>query len=404
MNILQINASDSNISGASRVMFDLTLFLEKLGNDISVYSGTQCIEKDNFHKIKTSRLSKGISLLMANDVDFFNTDYILKTDDFKRADIIHCHNLHGWYFNLDTVRKMSQIKPIVWTLHDMWAITAHCCHTFQNDEIVDGFYKCSNKKIYPPLIWHNEKYLRWKKRRIYDRSNINIVVPSIWLMEKVRRSVLGGKSCHLIYNGIDTDQFIPLDKQTVRHKLGLPSNKKIVLFIAGSGHDGYEYKGGKIFEMVADRYKKNPSIQFVCIGASSEVRKEKLGIIFIDQIKDKHVLAEYYSASDCFLFLSRAENFPLVILEAMSCGLPIVSFDVGGVREAVVHGINGFIAKYNDIGDVIRGLEKILGLNKDDFSKMSRSSIMSVSNNFTARKMTNEYLSLYQSILSETIK
>jgi glycosyltransferase involved in cell wall biosynthesis len=91
----------------------------------------------------------------------------------------------------------------------------------------------------------------------------------------------------------------------------------------------------------------------------------------------------------------------LVILEAMSCGTPIVSFDVGGVKEALIHKQNGYIAKYKDVNDLLNGIKYIFGLEKSDLEKNSQNSIQRVKENFTLDIMTENYIKLYKQILSK---
>lgn len=140
------------------------------------------------------------------------------------------------------------------------------------------------------------------------------------------------------------------------------------------------------------------NILFLCIGGDEQDNNIE-NIRYINYIDDKELLAKYYSASDIFLFTSLAENFPLVILEAMACGLPVVSFDVGGVKEALIHKKNGYIAKYKDIDDLINGIEYVLNLNDNEILKISDFSIKGVQDNFTIKKMVNQYMELYKSLL-----
>lgn len=124
-------------------------------------------------------------------------------------------------------------------------------------------------------------------------------------------------------------------------------------------------------------------------------------VIYIEYVNNQELLAQYYSTSDIFLFTSLFENFPLVILEAMSCGTPIVSFDVGGVKEALIHKQNGYIAKYKDVNDLLNGIKYIFGLEKSDLEKNSQNSIQRVKENFTLDIMTENYIKLYKQILSK---
>lgn len=398
MRVLQINASDSLVGGASRVAMDLMQGYLQSGLETEMFVGTKFSNNENIHKIPKSFVAKFLSFVLANDIDFFSTDYILGTPSFASADIIQCHNLHGWYFNLDTLRKMSVKKPVVWTLHDMWPVTPHCGYAIGCGE-KDGFYSCPSLKIYPSLLWHNEKYLIKRKREIYRNAKFSIVVPSLWLKNILQKSILKEKEIKVIRNGVDTKVFKPKDKTEVRHELGLPNDKQIILFLSSMGKANI-FKGGQYFEAIARQYLPNKKTIFLCVGNKAKNQsKDENNIIYLDKTSDKTLLASYYSASDVFLFTSLADNFPLVILEAMACGLPVVAFDVGGVKEAVEHRKNGYIAEYKNLNDLVMGLEYVLGLNPDEYRTISEYNRRKVEDNYTLEIMTNNYLNYYQEIL-----
>lgn len=399
MKILQVNASDSLIGGASRVAMDLMQGYEKVGLVTEMFVGTKFSRNPGVHQIPKNRLNKLLSYFLANDIDFFSTDYILDTPSFSSTDIIQCHNLHGWYFNLDTLRKMSAKKPVVWTLHDMWSVTPHCGYAIGCGE-KDGFYSCPSLKVYPSLLWHNEKHLIKRKREIYQKANFSIVVPSLWLKGVLQNSTLKEKEIKVIYNGIDTQVFKPVDKATARQELGLPMEKKVILFLSSMGK-GNMFKGGQYLDEIARRYVPKKEVVFLCVGGKPANQTEtETNIIYLDKTADKALLAKYYSASDIFLFTSLADNFPLVILEAMACGLPVVAFDVGGVKEAVNHLQNGYIAGYKDIDELGKGLEYVFGLSPQQYSAISRDNRRKVEENYTLEIMTKNYIDYYREILS----
>lgn len=402
MRVLQINASDSLVGGASRVAMDLMQGYSQSGVDVEMFVGTKFSTNSNIYQIPKSFVAKLLSFILANDIDFFSTDYIIDTPSFASADIIQCHNLHGWYFNLDTVRKMSVQKPVVWTLHDMWSVTPHCSYAI-GCGAKDGFYSCPSLKVYPSLLWHNEKHLIRRKREIYQNAEFSIVVPSFWLKNILQKSMLKEKEIRVIYNGVDTKVFKPRGKAMARYELGLPADKKIVLFLSSLGKANM-FKGGQYLEAIARKYSQREKVIFLCVGNKPKNQsKDESNIIYLDKTSDKSLLSNYYSASDVFLFTSLADNFPLVILEAMACGLPVVAFDVGGVKEAVEHQKNGYIAEYKNLDDLAKGLEYIFGLNPDEYRAISEFNRRKVEENYTLEIMTNNYLNYYQEILSRHV-
>src|SRR3989344_4722436 len=329
MNLLFIGTTDI-LGGAAKISWDLKNALEKQGHATSMFVADKRSKDPSVKVIPRQKWRKYLGFMLATD-DLLSSDWILKTLEYKNADVVHCHNLHGRYFNLSTLQKMSVEKPVIWTLHDEWAITPHCVCTFEGKEMRSGFFMCPDKNTPLRILWDNTRYLSWRKNSIYKRSKLHIVTPSQWLKERVEKTILNFQDVRLIHNGIDTDGF----KMSAKN------------------------------------------------------------------INKKEDVALYYSASDMLLFTSIAENFPLVILEAMSCGLPLVSFDVGGVKEAVIHKENGYISTYKDTRSLIEGIEYILNLNANELEAMSESSIKRIQNHFTSTIMINNYLNLYLELLRQ---
>lgn len=415
MNILQINTMDKG-GGAAKVCLALKRSLEVVGHKTSLFVKLKYSDESNIFIAKWpnplvrlvkkitgkdvgSFLSNKVRPFLANDIDFFKTDRILKTKEFKEADIIHCHNLHGNYFKLETLVKMSLLKPIVWTLHDVWAITPHCGRIY-SDEQSDGFFKCPNAGYDPRLMWDNEPYLKKKKRKLYEQlKDIHLVVPSNWLMEKVKKSVLGDKNISLIYNGIDTEVFKPGNKADARTKLSLPENKKIILFLSAIGADGG--KGWNYVKKAIEKYSGDNSVMFICIGRTNQANDKSPGnVLFLDYIKDEQKIAKYFTASDIVLFPSLAESFGLVAAEALASGIPAVVFQAGGIPEIIRHKENGYVADYGNKDDLLRGIEYIFNLRDEEKKVMSDKSREKALKLFDQKIMVADYLELYQKVLT----
>lgn len=397
MNILQISTFD-NKGGAAKIVWGLRNELEKREHKTSMFVGHKISSASNVYPIPNSFFRRFLSVVFASDLDFFQSDCILKTSEYRKADVVHCHNLHGHYFNLSTLQKMAAEKPVVWTLHDMWAITPHCAHAFSGP-LKKGFYQCPSRNIYPSILWPNEKYLQWRKTEMYESGSFEIVVSSHWLEQKVKASILGNQPLTFIYYGIDNTIFKKYPKEKTRRNLSLPLDKKIIIFVADGGKNNV-WKGQQYIQNVMDYFHRDEHVLFLCIGGNHNDQKlSDNKIKYIPFISDKSLLAQYYSASDVLPLSSLAENLPLVILEAMACGVPVVGFDVGGVKEAIVHKKNGYIAKYKNTKDLIRGINYIFNLNKEELEKMSLDSIKRVKKYFTLTTMTENYINLYQSLI-----
>ncbi len=396
MNILQIGTIDCT-GGAARVSWDLKRGFEARGHHVSMFVAHKYSTDENVYVIPRHRYQEYISRVLANDIDFYTTDYILETEAFKNADIIQCHNLHGYYFNIGTLQKMAQQKPVVWTLHDMWAMTPHCAYSFESQS-KGGFFSCPSLDTYPQIEWHNERYLMKRKRDAYQRSAFELVAPSQWLCDKVSLSVLKDKGCHLIHNGIDPSVFMPQDSHTVREELSLPQNKKIVLFLAAGGRCDSR-KGWQFVERILESYESHSDILFLIVGGSLSDRVSRnQNVQFVEYIEESERIAKYFAASDMLLFPSLADNFPLTVLEAMSSGLPVVAFDVGGVKEAIVHMKCGYITPYKSTEGLIEGIQYIVDLNLTEREKLAQCSRARVLEHFTIDRMADAYLNVYSSL------
>ncbi|MCL5782031.1 MAG: glycosyltransferase [Patescibacteria group bacterium] len=395
MNILSINTHYMG-GGAEAVMRMITDGLKKRGHEISIFTGDAVYVNENVSPIDLSVFRRKLSIKISNDIDISQSDKIMLTPEFKRADVIHCHNLHGWYFNLNTLRKMSLIKPVIWTLHDMWAITPHCAHT-SNYKSSNGFFECSDRSIYPGTYWPNAKYLCYRKEYIYKRSKFTLVVPSQWLKNLVNQSVLADKPIELISNGIDTSIFKVTDKVSARQLLGIPLDKKVILFVANGGKNNM-FKGWQYANSVLSKFADNKNILGICVGGEENIITENM--YYVSKVNSQHKLALYYSSCDVLLFTSISENMPLVVLEASSCGVPVVSFDVGGVREIIDYTGNGYLARHKSVEDLYQGVKHFLSMSEDTRKVVGKNSANKVSQIFGVDTMVEKYISLYVNLIS----
>ena len=399
MHILEISTADMR-GGAAKVAYLLKNGLEERGHPTSMFVGRKYSNDQNVHLLNdvrsfTGKVRRKLAYYLANDIDVFSSNHILKTEEFKKTDIIHCHNLHSNYFNLGTLQKISRLKPVVWTFHDMWPITAHGAHAFDGKLKESGFFASPSLDIYPPIAWHNEKYLEKRKKEIYERSNFHIVTPSQWLANKVSQSILKDKPLTVIYNGIDLETFKPMAQEKARLDLGLPLNKKIILIVAKRGQSN-PWKGGSYAQEIIKIYKNRPDIHFIDLGGDKN--DPGSNIKTINYVNDGKTLSKYYSSADMLLYPSIADNCPLVVLEAMACGLPVVAFNTGGIPELVEHKKTGYIAEYKNSEDLKTGLESMLQLPDHEFQKMRELSRDNAIKRFDIKTMADKYLELYQSV------
>ncbi|OUQ04802.1 glycosyl transferase [Thomasclavelia spiroformis] len=259
-------------------------------------------------------------------------EFIKKIDEFK-PDIIHLHNIHGYYVNIEILfnylKQHPEIKK-VWTLHDCWAFTGHCPHFEyeQCDQWKTECKKCVKKREYPrTLIDRCKKNYRIKKCIFTSVDNLILVSPSRWLESLVKKSYLQHYSIRVINNGIDTKIF-KYTKSDIKEKYGI-KNKKLILGVASV----WDKKKG-LDTFIELSKKIDADYQIVLIGLNKkQIKKLPNNIIGINRTENIQELVKWYSAANIFFNPTFEDNYPTVNLEAIACGTPVVTFDTGGSSE-----------------------------------------------------------------------
>lgn len=394
MNILTINASDHAVGGAARVAMTLHQQMLSSGQNSSVLVGKKRSTLPQVSEIRRPLILKAFSYLMANDIDFFLQNQVLRSQAFLEADIVHCHNLSGWFFNLDLLTKMSRIKPLVWTLHDMWALLPHTAYS-SSDRIVGGLIEVSDKKMYPSMLWDNDRYLRQRKLKIYEDADIHIVSPCHWLDKQVEKTALGVKDRTVIYNGIDTAQYKPYAREQAKADLGLGS-ENIVMFVGASAKSN-PIKGYAEFEWLAENWPDR-STQFVCVGAETT---EMLGNVHQRAaVTSKEEMAMHLSAADIVVLPSSFEVFPLVMLEAMACGTPVIAYDVGGISELLAASPGCSVVNQGDRTALQQAIARALRQSEEEKASISLEVRSKIESEHSLEKMGADYLSLFQKLIA----
>ena len=320
--------------------------------------------------------------------------FILKKSREISPDIVHLHNIHGGYFQTNLLPKLSKIAPVVWTFHDMFPITGHCAYSFECEKWKTGCGNCERLDIYPAIKKDRTKFL-WKyKNKIFNSANFTIVTPSLWLKKCVEESFLKNKDVRLIYNGIDLETFKKIDKSKTRKELKLPENKKIVLFSANGGVKN-PFKGGDFVFQAFEKLKNRNDILFLNIGGDSGQKSENWQDY--GYVSNPEIMAKLYSAADIYLFPTLAETFGMTVVEAMSCGLPIVTFKTGGVPEIVENEKSGFVVEYKNGEMLTNALSKLL--DDDDLRRKMAGNAVLASKKFSSEQMAIDYMKLYEELL-----
>ncbi len=262
------------------------------------------------------------------------TRRLLKTVKAFSPDVIHLHNLHGWYIHLPLLfsfLKENRI-PVVWTLHDCWAFTGQCPYYLVSgcEKWKTGCHHCSAFREYPASYVDATKSMwRLKREWFTGVSDLSIVTPSRWLAGQVEQSYLRKYRRHVFPNGIDLSIFQPT-KSDFRQRYGL-ENTYIVLGVSFAW--GFR-KGLDMMIRLAQNLPK--TYRVVLVGTNETVEKQlPKEILSIRRTFDRTELAAIYTAADVFVNPTREDNFPTVNMEAMACGTPVLTSDAGGSAEMV---------------------------------------------------------------------
>jgi glycosyltransferase involved in cell wall biosynthesis len=369
MKVLHINRSDIS-GGAAIAGYRLHEGLLAQGIDSRLLVG---LAKTSSDLISTTPPRSGIDAqlfrftrhLGLNSINIVSTFEITQHPFYKKANVLNFHNLYlGYfgYFNYLAISSLTESKPAVFTLHDMWSFTGHCAYSYDCDRWKIGCGKCPYPDTGPPILRDNT-HLEWKlKNWVYSRSNLAIVTPSNWLAEQAKQSMLNRFPIHHIPYGIDTEVYQPLDQEQCRSLLGIPTSKKVLMFGAESLKNSR--KGSDLLLKALSSLPASLKAEtlLLTIGDGSEAITDAAGIATMNlgYLSRDRLTAIAYSAADLFIFPTRADNLPLVLQESMACGTPMVSFKVGGVPDLVRPSVTGYLATPEDAKDLCNGIVQLL--------------------------------------------
>jgi glycosyltransferase involved in cell wall biosynthesis len=335
-----------------------------------------------------------------NYISLFGSFDIPNHQFYQKADILNFHNLHTGYFNYLAISKLTKLKPAVFTLHDMWSFTGHCAYSYDCNRWQHGCGACPYPDTYPKIDLDNT-HLEWKlKNWVYSKSNLTIVTISKWLTEQAQKSMLNRFSIHHIPNGIDTEAYQPLAKEKCRYVLGIHPNQKVLMFGAASLKD--DRKGSDLLIKALQHLpiSLKSEILLLTLGDGGEKIAELVGIptLSLGYVNSDRLKSIAFSASDLFVFPTRADNLPLVLQESMACGTPMVSFDIGGVPDLVRPNITGYLAQPENTQDLCNGIVQLL---EDDQlrDKMSENCRTIAVNEYSLDLQAQRYIELYKQVL-----
>ncbi len=329
---------------------------------------------------------------------------LAKHELVRSADVINVHWALRGFLSIKGMAELAKLnKPIVWTLHDMWAFTGGCHYT-------GGCTKYKTKcRACPQLNSEKVKDLSYqvfrKKNRYFSGLTLNIAVLCNWMKDCVKDSfLLSKKPVHLIPNSLDTDIFKPTEKSIARNILNLPLKKKIVLFVelssTSSTRKGFRYLQEAIYKLASTKDIDKEELYIGVLGTSSpkDIEEFPSNVRYLGRLHDEFSLALAYSAADVFVAPSLEDNLPNTVVESLSCGTPVVAFNIGGMPDMIEHQVNGYLSEPEDADSLASGIKWVLEDNDRTF-KLREASREKALKEYTLEVQAGRYKSLFDSLV-----
>jgi glycosyltransferase involved in cell wall biosynthesis len=348
-----------------------------------------------------SRLQVGKRLDRFRGVEDFRfpSSWQLLTLPGQRPDVLHCHNLHGDYFDLRALQWLSKQVPLVLTLHDAWLLSGHCAHSFDCERWRTGCGDCPDLTIYPAVRRDATAYNWRRKREIYENSRLHVATPSRWLMHKVEQSILaaGVIEGRIIPNGVDLSIFHPADTAAARAALEISPEARVVLFAAQAPRQNVwkDYQTVRdAIALLAERMREH-RVVFLALG--QDPAPEQIGPVDVRLVpyqSDLDSVARCYHAADVYVHAARADTFPNTVIEALACGTPVVATAVGGIPEQIDDASTGFLVPAGDASALADRLTQLL-VDEDLRRGMATRGVETARRQFDFRRQADAYLAWY---------
>ena len=330
---------------------------------------------------------------------------ITRLREFKEADVIHLSWVNQGMLSLTGIRKILESgKPVVWTMHDLWPASSICHYARGCTHFQTGCHHC-------PLLprgggRRDLSYKVWqRKAQMLGGKSIHFVACSKWLAGEARKSgLLHDQYITDIPNPIDSRLYRAGDKTQARKAVGLPEDKRVVLFVSQRVTD--ERKGMPYFvEALQKMVEQHPAMKentvvAVLGGHAEEVTAHLPGeAIPLGYVSDVNRIVQVYQAADVYVLPSLEDNLPNTLMEAMACGVPCVGFSVGGIPEMIDHERNGYVARPRDAADLAEGMYYVLcGPN---YEELSREALKKVALNYSQPHVAMKYIDVYEHALAQ---
>lgn len=346
--------------------------------------------KNRYHMFKWHPYKRTKLNVFMSDLRYTDIHGALQKLDY---DIVHLHWINNRFLDIRELAKIH--KPIVWTLHDSWPFcgVCHVPYDCKNYQTRCGACPMLGSKEVQDLAYE----IFEKKLAIYQNLNLHIVTPSKWLCECTKKSALFGRfPIQVIPNCIDTDLFRPLDKAETRSKLGLSLQKKYLLF--GAMHATTDRNKGFKMLLSAIKCLSCTDVELIIYGTDEKLEQYLIPIPYrvMGYIRNDEEMAQLYNVADVTIVPSLSENLSNTIMESLSCGTPVVAFNIGGNSDMIDHQQNGYLAEEKNAEDLANGIQWCLNKNAD--GKLSSGAREKVMKTFSTSIVAEQYKNLYRTL------
>lgn len=311
----------------------------------------------------------------------------------SNCDIVNLHWINNEMISISQIGKIN--KPVVWTLHDMWAFCG-MEHYSTDNSWKNGYGKKTSVKGVDLNAW------TWRRKKKYWKKPITIVCPSQWLANCVRQSkLMSNWPVHVIPNALDTNFWRPINKVVAREALGLDFKNGPIILFGALGGTSDPRKGFEIMKNALIDAKNNLVDSTIIIfggeGNLTEILKG-FNIINFGHISDDYLLRLIYSAADLMVIPSLLEAFGQTGSEAQSCGTPVIAFNNSGLVDVVLNNITGKLVNPN-FQDLSIGICQLIADN-ENLIQMGLNARKHALNSWSYDVVADKYISLYRTILN----
>lgn len=332
------------------------------------------------------------------DFDFPGTPSLLDLPP-RRPDILHCHNLHGGYFDLRELPRLSHTVPTVINLRDEWLLTGHCAYTLDCERWLTGCGNCPDLQRYVPIS-RDASAANWRQKRgLLSSSRLYLSAPSHWLLERALRAIDAPAMARVIWNGVETEIFNPGSRAEARKRTGIPKDGIVVLT---SAH--HEFKDLDTILAAVQRLsvEHQVGLEPLLLVLGKDAQGSEIGpwkVRYPGFVADRRELADLYRSADIFVHAATTEAFGKTITEAMACGLPTIATKVGGIPEVMENG-TGVLVPPRDPGALAEALGHLLRQSavRED---MGKTAALLALENFSLERQADQWMDYYHAILED---